>query len=272
MNLALPALILLAVSLPGFIFVYTYKGSLRNYNEPLVSATAMSMGWVVGLILGFGSHTIWVLAAQHLTRYTVDLRTVLYLLGGNYDDHVAFAHALTTTTAHPYAIATYFGSLYFASAVTGILLHRGVRHFRLDHKVGMLRFNNTWHYIFWGDENNVAAVWITVSTRHSDHSCLYAGLLLEYVVLADGSLERLVLTNPVYRLSLPADPSSPSTDCQIPGDRFVLWCKDVNTLNVDFIFSKKTSDSTKSGPAGGKGQPAADSNDGPSALSTAVAP
>jgi hypothetical protein len=209
------------------------------------------MGWVFGLIIGFLSHAVWVFVAERLTTYAVDLRTVLFLFGGNYDDHVAFAKALSAATAYPYAVAGYFGSLYFASALTGILLHRNVRHFKLDHKVGMLRFNNSWHYIFWGKENTVGAVWITVSMSHTDHSCLYAGFLKEYVVLADGSLERLVLTSPVYRLSLPADPAAAPTDCMIPGDKFVLWCKDINTMNVDFVISQKTVIPSTAGPASG---------------------
>jgi hypothetical protein len=201
MNLALPAIILLALALPGFIFVYTYKGSLRNYNEPLVSLTAMSMGWVLGLVLGFGSHVLWTLVATHLSPYKVDLQTVIFLISGNYEDHKEFAKASASVAEHPYQIAEYFGSLYFAAGFVGFFLHHLIRRFKLDHKFGMLKFNNTWHYVFYGEENALGGAWLTVSLGHSDHSCLYAGFLKEYVVLADGTLERLVLTSPVYRLS-----------------------------------------------------------------------
>jgi hypothetical protein len=64
-SLALPAAILLLLALPGFIFVYAYKGRLRPQNDALVSNASMTLGWIVGLLGAGLAHAIWVPLANY---------------------------------------------------------------------------------------------------------------------------------------------------------------------------------------------------------------
>ena len=97
--------------------------------------------------------------------------------------------------------------LYGAAALFGATLHSVVRRSGLDRQFALLRFNNQWHYLF-SEGPNESAVLVTVSCKHQDHSCLYAGILHSYDFTSEGQLERIMLT-PAARAELPAAPSLP---------------------------------------------------------------
>ena len=236
MSFALPAVLLLLLALPGFIFVYAYRGQLRPKNDALVSNASMTVGWVVGLLGAIVAHAIWVpLASGVLHAFgfglRIDMDSVAYLLSGEYREH--FEHHSRSFTEHANAVLLYFLTLYAAAALLGAALHSIVRRTGLDRRFAPLRFNNQWHYLF-SEGANESAVLVTVSCKHQDHSCLYAGILHSYDFTSEGELERIMLTS-AARASLTAVPAGAPTFVSIPGDLFIVWCRDVNTLNIDYL-------------------------------------
>jgi len=249
MSLALPAVLLLLLALPGFIFVYAYRGRLRPVNEPLVSGTSVNALWVVGFLCAAVSHMIWVPLTNHFASQgqhgvEVDLHSVAYLLGGSYSDTAAFNEAVRSFTEHPYFVASYFVPLYLVAILLGVYLHKAVTYFQLDRRIPLLRFNNKWHYLFWGEEVSatpITDVWITVTCQHADHTCLYAGFLQSYEFSADGQLERLYLAY-AARGEFKSSPDDDPKFVDIAGDVFLIWGKNINTLNVDYVRATRIED------------------------------
>jgi hypothetical protein len=125
-SLALPAALLLLLVLPGYIFVYTYKGRLRPQNDALVSNASMTASWIIGLLGAIVAHALWVPLGNYLLRRTgqslrVDMDSVAYLLAGEYKE--GFHSAASALTDYPYQVMGYFASLYVVAAALGALSH-----------------------------------------------------------------------------------------------------------------------------------------------------
>lgn len=195
MSLALPAALLLLLVLPGYIFVYTYKGRLRPQNDALVSNASMTASWIIGLLGAIVAHALWVPLCNCLLRRTgqslrVDMNSVAYLLAGEYKE--GFHSAASALTNYPYQVMGYFASLYVVAAALGALSHYLVRTGRWDRRFRSLRFNNKWYYLFSPDVP-ITGVVVTVTCQHKDQTSLYTGVLESYDFTADGQLELLVL-------------------------------------------------------------------------------
>ncbi len=206
-----------------------------------MSSSSMSMGWVLSLLAAAAAHAAWIpIADLYSSRFgsgvQVDLASILYLLAGEYKETAPFNAFVRSFADYPYSVFSYFATLYFASMLFGLSLNRLVLYNQLDLKVGFLKFNNKWHYLFHGDESpRKAAVWVTVTCCHKTETCLYAGLLRSYDFSADGEIERLTLEY-AQRAEFKGTTKSSPKFVEIPGDRFMIWCRDVNTLNLRYLL------------------------------------
>lgn len=249
MNLALPALVLLYLALPGFLIVKASRGRLaQGVNEPVVNLSAMTVGFVVALILAPALHLLWIFLVETFTPYRIDLSTVGYLLAGDYGEGDRFETAMAVTTRHPVAVLGYFGSLCLFAVLLGRWFHTKVIEHKLDQKVSWLRFNNDWHYLLTDPPESEGfnhATRVAVTVRQGDGVYVYTGFLETYSLTTDAKLDRIVLMEPVYRRPLTKDPAEGETLAdrdtsgrfyKIPGDRFVVWAKDITTLNVDYLY------------------------------------
>ncbi len=271
MNLALPALVLLYLALPGFLIVKASRGRLaQGSNEPVVNLSAMTVGFVMAMLLAPALHLLWICLVEVFTRYTIDLSTVGYLLAGAYQNTDRFNEAIADATRHPLAVLIYFATLCLFAVVLGRWLHVWVIDYKLDRKVSWLRFNNEWHYLFSAPQAEAEdkakyehGTRVAVTIKQGETVYLYTGLLETYALTADGKLDRLVLIEPVYRRPLTSDPAFGEEEQQeqqeeqrgaepdlgdvadrvgskryykIPGDRFVAWARDITTLNVDYLY------------------------------------
>jgi hypothetical protein len=250
LSLALPAVILLLLALPGFVFIYFYRGRLRPVNDAMVSNGTMNLGWFVALGATGIAHAIWVplgnayLAATD-AHLAVDLNSVAYFLAGEYKEH--FAEHAAAFTQHPYGVLGYFASLYMAAGLLGVGLHALIRGCDFDRRFRLFRFNNRWHYLFAGDLT-VDAVLVTVTCHHNDHTSLYAGVLDSFEFNGEGQLERLILLQ-AARAQLAADPAIAPIFTPIAGDKFLIWCRDINTLNVDYLHKVPRKKAPPSSPS-----------------------
>ncbi len=239
MNFALPALILVLIFIPGPIFVYTFKGSLRNPKAPMVSTASMNAGWVVAGLFALLIHSMGILFIEWVSRWRIDLSAVLYLVAGHYDDGKEFSRVTTLVVEHYLAVTTYFLSVCAAAVFLGFAIHGLIRKCRLDRTHSTFRFNNSWHYLLSDPQDDDVDCWVTVTVKHANHSCMYSGILESYAQAADGELERFALCAPIFRLELNCPPSDDDVKyCRVESDRLVIWCKDVNTLNVEYISTQ----------------------------------
>jgi len=198
------------------------------------------MGWVLAFLGAIVAHAAWIPLSNWSLSYLgipikADVDAVAYLVAGEYKD--GFRTSARSFTQHPYAVLSYFASLYVVAGIAGAGLHRLVRRYHWDNRVGLLRFNNQWHYLFSGSPD-VSGVLVTVTCQHSDHTCLYAGILESYDFTGAGQLEKIVMISAGRALLTPTPFPNP-VFAPIPGDKFIVWFKDINSLNVDYLHTTK---------------------------------
>lgn len=245
MNIALPALVVFALLLPGFIARSRIKRAERlslDYS-PFGQVVTEAVVWSVGL------HLLWAILARILAGRVIHAETVLRLFS---TDPSTQTLALNATAAVADGVAFYFVSLLVFAHFGPWLLRRAVERFRLDRVNSMLspvfRFSGApWYYLFSGadfSEDEVpdfVSVSAIVNVAGEPH--LYMGLLDDYFLNHDGELDRVVLQQ-VMRRPLAKDKAQDhvhgdlSRFYPVDGDYFVLRYAECTTLNIEYIKLK----------------------------------
>lgn len=263
MNVALPALVVFALVLPGFIFRNRFKRNEKTALDyaPFGGVVAEAVIWAVVL------HFIWLLLAWLLRDQVLHAETLMGLLSSNSEDQsraIKFIHLRADW------LAQYFLSLLFASLLVPTLLRKFITKYRLDRYGAMpapfARFHDApWYYLLTGadfknselpDYINVSAVVNIAGTPY-----LFQGMLDDFFFSSDGQLDRLILENVSRRLlskdkavlaepmpssvSLEAEETAAQQDAYAPviddrfypvdGDYFVLRMSEAITLNVQYV-------------------------------------
>lgn len=267
MNIAFPALVFLVLILPGLLFYFAYIGRLRRSSDAVIHFGQFSMALIMAIVVSAIFHAIWVFLAR-TCFVPVDIKVVLALLGAPESAGLSSAQVAQGTTAFPINVFGYFLSIYIAAFACGIGFRKAVREFQLDLRFDALRYSNEWHYIFSGETVDLRdgprvrradAVLLTVASDCAAGTYLYVGFLEKYELDGAGDLRWIMLGSPVYRrrldddreLAIDADddtsaliPSNgPAIDHRyypIAGDRFVVWARDILSLNVDYLFTAPT--------------------------------
>jgi len=237
-NLALPALVVFLLLLPGFISRSQVKLTERDKLDYSPFGTVVTEGFLWSLAL----HLLWLLACTLGERY-LDLRILLGLLSSA---PAVQAEAIARADAQAGQIALYFGSQLLAAALLTPLTRRLISRWHLDRGgspvAWLLRFRRApWYYLLSGadcardevpDLVSVAAV-----VDVAGEAVLYVGTLVDYYFDAEGKLDRLVL-EAVQRRPLrtdKADSPEPTPFYRIDGDYFVLRYEQVMSLNVRYV-------------------------------------
>jgi hypothetical protein len=246
-NVALPVLVFLYLVVPGVLLVQAYRGRLGRKASDPAYPVALTSGllWAAALV------PLIHLLLSPLVKTAFDVAPayshVLYLLSGNYDNEAHFSRARASIVNYPLHVAGYFYLSALLATALGFAGHRLARRFRLDVKYPSLRFPNSWHYLFSGElagDSVPAGVLITTTVHHPEGGYLYVGILTHHEVDRDGDLVRLELAN-AHRRAITADRKpgeeqqtlgSSSRYYRITGDVFVIWCKDVQTLNITYLY------------------------------------
>lgn len=239
MDVALPALIVFLIVLPGFIARSQIKLAEREKLDysPFGAVVAEGLIWAATL------HLAWLAGCALLGRH-LDLEVVLGLLSSSPALQTA---AIATTKLEAGQIAWYFGTQLFAASLLTPSFRRLITRCRLDRAGSrlswMLRFRRApWYYLLSGadfpkgeipDLISVAAV-VDVAGA----PVLYVGTLADYYFDAEGRLDRLVL-EAVERRPLADDRSTDEASTErfyrIDGDYFVLRYEQIISLNVRYV-------------------------------------
>ncbi|MDQ0086542.1 hypothetical protein J2W35_006925 [Variovorax boronicumulans] len=220
MNVALPALIVFALVLPGFVFRDRFKRNEKTALDyaPFGRVVAEAVMWASFL------HGIWLLLAWLARDQVLHIDVLLGLLSSNTVDQakaIAFVHSRGDW------LAEYFASLLLASFAVPSGLRWLITRCRLDRYGYWLspwvRFHNApWYYLLTGadftkeelpDYINVSAI---VNIAGAPY--LYQGMLDDFFFASDGQLDRLILENvsrrplskdkPALPIAPPADPEA----------------------------------------------------------------
>lgn len=241
MNVALPALIVFFLLLPGFMFRARLKRAERTSLDysPFGRVVAEALIWAILL------HLVW-LASAYWFGYRLDSAVVLGLLGSS---PTAQAKAVERVATEFATIAFYFLTMLCASYVVPLLARTLIETYRLDRSgysfSALFRFHDApWYYLLtdadFSKKEEPDFIVISAIIDVSGAPVLYMGVLDEFFVDSEGNLDRMILQR-VARRSISSHklstPDDESTACfyQIEGDYFVLRYSETITLNVEYV-------------------------------------
>lgn len=246
MNIALPALVVFALLLPGFIARSRIKRAERSSLDysPFGQIVTEAVLWAAGL------HLLWLLlAALFCGRY---LQPAL-LLGLVVSDAAAQARAITNLAGEAGWVAGYFGSLFAFAYLAPALMRAAIIRWRLD-RVGsplspLLRFHGApWYYLLTGADfapgEEPDCIVVSAIVNISGTPWIYMGILDDFFLDPEGRLDRMVLQE-VMRRPLEADKQADTPAEEelarfyvVDGDYFVLRYAEAITLNIEYIQLK----------------------------------
>jgi hypothetical protein len=242
MNIALPALVVFVLLLPGFIA----RARLKRIEKQSLDYSPFGQLVTEALVWAAGLHMLWIAAMEWLGPYELEADIVLKLLGA---DAAAQARALEVVAAQAASITCYFASLIAFAYLAPLAIRTLISSGRLDRAdarfSSLLRFSAApWYYLLSGADfkKDEAPDFIAISAivNIAGQPFLYMGVLDDYFLDQEGMLDRLVLEH-VMRRPLEKDKSSPSYDQEldrfypVDGDYFVLRYSEAITLNVEYI-------------------------------------
>ena len=248
MNIALPALIVFLLLLPGFLFRYSYKRTEKTLLDfkPFGETTLKS------IFAAFIIDATWALLAPRWSGYQIDFGNLLAFLSGAAQPD-AFRAAVRQASENAWPIYLFFLLLFMGSWSAGRAARKTIELLRLDQRdktfAETFRFDTPWFYLFNGyDEDEPPdGVYIAAVVDMDGGPYLYVGILQEYFFTENGELDRLVLSD-VVRRKLSQDkienPKDEDTDLgstgherfyPIAGDYFVLKYSEIHTLNIRYV-------------------------------------
>jgi len=243
MNIALPALVVFALLLPGFIARSRIKRAERSSLDysPFGQIVTEAVLWAGGL------HLLWLAFAGLLFGRQVQPSLLLGLL---VSDAPSQARAIANLTVEAGWVAGYFGSLISFAYLAPALARAAIIRWRLDRAGAplspLLRFHAApWYYLLTGADfppgEEPDCIVVSGIVNISGKPWIYMGILDDFFLDPEGRLDRMVLQE-VMRRPLEADKQSGTPAEQelarfyvVDGDYFVLRYAETITLNVEYI-------------------------------------
>ena len=254
MSIALPALVITLLILPGILLSYSYR---KGFSRSPIRLGTLQDEIGRGVLWAIPVNVIAFTLVDMLPLADIDLYAVLWLLtgfeGADEYDRLNFVNAVVS---YPVQILMYLFSVNLFGMLSGYGLHRLVRYFRLDLKYMPLRFQNEWHYLFSGEarffdvqSNDISRqsvreglkeidfTFVTMAVELGRDLYLYRGILTDYYFERGGHLDKIVIAAPqrlrVSTGDLAELDSPPDTMFEtIEGDFFVIKYNMVKNLNI----------------------------------------
>lgn len=150
MNLALPAIVIILIILPGMLARYFYR---RGFWKSPVKFGDIQSEIFYGLLYALILHALFLSTIIYFDWYSIRLDTVVLLVSGwPQQDSFNVEPYLASIADYPIEIIGYFTLISFTGVGFGFFSHWFVRSLRWDLKYSMLKYKNHWHYIFSGEE------------------------------------------------------------------------------------------------------------------------
>lgn len=242
MSLALPAILIFIILLPGFVARFR----LKRVERTIIDHSPFGHAVTEGILLAALLHLVWIVGMEQFTDRHFSPVKLFPLFSA---DPKSQGSALQELGRQFNLVATYFLSLLFASFIIPSLLRRLVTHYRLDIHDNlfsrMLRFNGApWYYLLSGadftEESRPDMVSISGIVDVAGTAYLYVGVLEDFFVDQEGNLDRFILSEVIRRpITGDKDPQHENIVLDrfypIDGDYFVLRYSEAITINVEYI-------------------------------------
>ncbi len=237
MNLALPAILVFLLVLPGFLF----RSRLKLAEQTSLDYSPFGRVVTEALLWSIALHGAWLAFA---TAFGEPVRTdaLLGLLSSSPDLQAVAVDAVSRASLR---VFSYFLSLYaFAFVVPGVL-RAVITQWRLDRHgarfSSVFRFYQApWYYLLTGADFDLYEqpdfILVAAIVDVAGSATLYVGILADFFFDPDGHLDRLVLEN-VSRRPLANDRTDGEDQrfYRIDGDYFVIRYTEAITLNVQYV-------------------------------------
>lgn len=246
MNVALPALIVFIIVLPGFIA----RSQIKLTEREKLDYSPFGAVVIEGLVWAAALHGCWLLVCALGGRF-LDLAVLLGLLSSSPTLQSAAIASVQSETGQ---IVCYFGTQVLVAVTGAPQLRRLITRYRWDRSGSRLawlfRFRRApWYYLLSGADFTESEVPDLISVAAvidvAGVPVLYVGTLEDYYFDSDGKLDRLVLEG-AERRPFSADKAMEQQQenrlYRIEGDYFVIRYEEVISLNVRYI--RLTDDST----------------------------
>jgi len=269
MNLALGALLILILILPGIIFriAFLKSDSLKGNVDTTI------LGELIFIVLAASFiHCLFTFTIEWTSHYRIRFDQIYYLIvGAKEAEAIQFGiikSSLIVFNLYTLAACTF-------GVATGIGFQRLVIHYNLDNKYAFLRLSNEWERLLSGRvlgrgyKNRLEFIQVDVVTTSGDGSdLLYCGILEKFTLNSKVGLENIYLSS-VYRRSMRDDYKSiqelttdddsaatqvlPATSPLNPmerkklderyynmlGDYFMIPMKEVKNINITYYTFEK---------------------------------
>lgn len=257
MNIALPAAVFLLLIMPGYLWLRCFKlgqleasssdalvsrhegGENADGSSSVFSASTLPNATLVSTAL----HILWLSGVAWGPFPDAEPLIVLQLVAGS----EAIGPLAQVDESLPWVTA-YFVSLFLFSGFAAYALGLGSGAAELDLKYPHLfGQRSTWYYLFTGfsASRRPDLIAATVTVDLNDGTYLYSGVIDSWGLNADGrTLEFIRLRFP-YRRALARDQATenkpPSLESDeryyaIRGEFFIVWMRNVQTLNIDYAY------------------------------------
>jgi hypothetical protein len=274
MSIALSAVLLILLLVPGFLFRDRYRRSFRPNDTRGVSlffadASAQALGRPSreALHVAFMAALLNVAlcaaatSVSHATSGAIpqpNLKATLLILVNSFGpDDRYFDDVVSSVVDRPGWILGYFAALYTAALFAGVVCCWVVRRWGLDRSWNLLEFANPWVRLLVGDTPAVddkldeltaeARARVIVLTSVSAAVCLegaahlYFGFLSSVHLDADGGIDHIVLWQTHRRHLKPDETDATASDERdhyypIRGDYVAVKYSEIRNLNVDYVF------------------------------------
>ncbi|MGH7839959.1 MAG: hypothetical protein ACREQT_00360 [Candidatus Binataceae bacterium] len=226
MNLAVPAVLLFLLVLPGLLF-------RRGYLKPPFPQTALTDEIAWALIPAVALHITAIAAVETFSSYRIDFKTLGLLLTGVQNDATVTSD-FSDLGRYLGPVAIYNFTLWVVSYRLGNWARWISTKYDWDRKYQLLKTSDDWRALFEGRLSGILQefdyVWLDVLVGSGAETIIYAGIMAELMYSPDGNIEAVVFLAAEKWIT----PNALSS-IKIGGDAFVVKFADIRNLNVRYV-------------------------------------
>ena len=226
MNIALSAILLLLLILPGFVFLKAFERTENTSIERRPFDVSSASALLIAVIIHFA-----LLLATPISGYHVDFSLFLkFLLGAEFSPE-----ELEVVVNSRTLIATYFLVSMILPYLLGKISQKVVFYFN-PYKGSLLSFETPWYYELKGKisrDTDQEYIKFSCVQEIDGNAYIYFGVLEEFYLTRDGQLDRIVLSDASLRRFEPKKQESKNIH-QFEGSRLILKYSEIKNLNIEF--------------------------------------
>lgn len=239
MNFAFVTILLLLISLPGYVLrrsYFTSKFSIKYIPTNIINELFWSFFPAIFI------HGIAILIIERFCNISIHLEHLGYLLTGGSDPNITHS-IFKNIHCNISNILSYFAGILIFVTLLGNLTRFIVRNLNLDIRFSFLRFPNSWHYLFTGEyldieteigaHNLIDFIFVDVLVNVGGEDIIYSGVLENYYLSKkNGGLERIIIKYP----SKKAFSIKGHTEHRdIPGNYLTIPYEKIKNINIQYF-------------------------------------